>query len=234
VTQLIGKSVAPASPTTRAVNRDELSSKQVRIRVLLADDHAVIRAGTRRILEDEPDLLVVGEAGDGHEAIVLATEAQPHVVLLDINMPNMDGIAASTELRRVVPSAKLLVLTAYAHRAFVRHLNRLGASGYLLKSTAPGDLIAAIRRVHVGEYVFDPTLVARMEPQQEVTGEPTKREVQVLRELAGGATYREIAEALNLSQHTVEFHLRNLYGKLGAASASEAIISAQRKGWLDS
>jgi NarL family two-component system response regulator LiaR len=205
-----------------------------RIRVLLADDHVVIRAGTRRILEDEPDLLVVGEAGDGQEAIALAAATQPHVVLLDISMPTMDGIAASTELRRQVPHARLLVLTAYAHRAFVRHLNRLGASGYLLKSTAPADLIAAIRRVHAGEYVFDPTLMDQMEPNEAVTGEPTRREVQVLRELARGSTYREIAESLNLSPHTVEFHLRNLYGKLGAASASEALVSAQRRGWLDS
>jgi NarL family two-component system response regulator LiaR len=229
----VGEAGAGA-PHTEVVNPHDEGTTPRPIRVLLADDHIVIRAGTRRILEDEPDLQVVGEAGDGQEAVALAAETQPHVVLLDINMPNVDGIAASTELRRVVPHAKLLVLTAYAHRAFVRHLNRLGASGYLLKSTAPGDLISAIRRVHAGEYVFDPTLIDRMEPQPVVTGEPTRREVQVLRELARGSTYREIAESLNLSQHTVEFHLRNLYGKLGATSASEAIVSAQRNGWLDS
>ena len=204
------------------------------IRVLLADDHSVIRAGTRRILEDEPDLQVVGEAGDGVEAISMAGATLPDIVLLDINMPNVDGIAASMELRRVVPSVKLLVLTAYAHRAFVRHLTKLGASGYLLKSAAPAFLIDAIRRVYAGEYVFDPTLMDSMEAQQVGIGEPTRREVQVLHELARGSTYREIAETLGLSLHTVEFHLRNIYGKLGAASASEAIISAQRRGWLDS
>jgi DNA-binding NarL/FixJ family response regulator len=219
---------------TLGVLNDSTSEPQSRIRVLLADDHAVIRAGTRRILEDEPDLQVVGEAGDGQEAVALAVETSPNVILLDINMPNVDGIAASSELRRTVPSAKLLILTAYAHRAFVRHLTRLGASGYLLKSTAPEELIAAIRRVHAGDYIFDPTLMEGMEPRQSVSGEPTKREVQVLRELARGSTYREIAESLSLSQHTVDFHLRNLYGKLGATSAAEAIIAAQRKGWLDS
>lgn len=217
-----------------ATGGERVTQARRHIRVLLADDHVVIRAGTRRILEDEPDLEVVGEAGDGQEAIALATTTHPHVILLDINMPRMDGIAASTELRHVAPEAKLLVLTAYAHRAFVRHLNRLGAAGYLLKSTAPGELIAAIRRVHAGEYVFDPTVIERMEPQAPGAGEPTKREVQVLRELARGSTYREIAESLSLSLHTVDFHLRNLYGKLGAASAPEAILAAQRRGWLDS
>jgi DNA-binding NarL/FixJ family response regulator len=220
--------------SAHASERDGDSTVGRRIRVLLADDHSVIRAGTRRILEDEPDLQVVGEAGDGQEAITLTAASQPDIVLLDINMPTLDGIAASVELRRVAPTAKLLVLTAYAHRAFVRHLNRLGASGYLLKSAAPGDLIDAIRRVHAGEYVFDASLMESIEPQQDLAGEPTKREVQVLRELARGSTYREIAGELGLSLHTVDFHLRNVYGKLGAASASEAIISAQRRGWLDS
>jgi DNA-binding NarL/FixJ family response regulator len=202
--------------------------------VLLVDDHVVIRAGTRRILEDEPDLEVVGEAGDGQEALTLAAKTTPDVVLLDIKMPNFDGIAASTELRRLLPQVKLLILTAYEHRVFVRHMNRLGAAGYLLKSTAPADLISAIRRVRAGEYVFDPILMHRAGTQVEPAPEPTPREVQVVRALAQGHTYREIAEELGLSLHTVDFHLRNAYGKLSVTSAAEAVLAAQRAGWLDS
>ena len=223
-----------AEPFVRQTVAASAAQESERIRILLADDHVVIRAGTRRILEDEPDLEVVGEAGDGSEALTLALSMMPDVILLDINMPNMDGIAASTELRRLLPNVRLLILTAYAHQACVRHMNRLGVSGYLLKSAGAADLVTAIRRVHAGEYIFDPSLVARLEPHVGRVAEPTRRELQVLRELAQGHTYREIAEALALSPHTVEFHLRNLYAKLGATSAAEAILSAQREGWLDS
>lgn len=202
--------------------------------MLLADDHAVLRAGTRRILEDEADLEVVGEASDGREAIALAEHTHPDVTVLDISMPNMDGLAACNELRRVAPEARILILTAHDQRVFVRALHRLGVSGYLLKSAAPDELIAAIRRVHAGEYVYADAVLAQLAAKEGATDEPSTRELAVIREMAAGRTNREIAEALHLSEGTVEYHLRNAYTKLRAASRADAVLSAQRRGWLDS
>lgn len=204
-----------------------------RMRVLLADDHAVLRAGTRRILEDEPDMEVVGEAGDGREAVALAERTRPDVILLDITMPNVDGIAACQDLRRVVPEARVLVLTAHDRRAYVRALYRLGAAGYVLKSAAANELVAAIRRVYAGEHVYDAALLqdpGRGVPEATLTA----RELAVVREMARGRTNREIALALGLSENTIEFHVRNLYAKLGAGARTDAVLTAQRLGWLDS
>lgn len=210
------------------------ATASIPIRLLLADDHAVLRAGTRRILEDEPDLRVVAEAGDGQEAIALAERTKPDVILLDIAMPHTDGIAASKELRRVAPAAKLLILTAHGRRAYVGAFQRLGAAGYLLKSTPPEELISAIRRVHAGEYVYDMSLLDRLIASTTGATAPTVRELEVVRELARGLTNREIGEVLGLSEHTIEFHLRNVYAKLGATSRADALLNAQRNGWLDS
>ena len=204
------------------------------IRIVLVDDHAVLRAGTRRILEDEPDLRVIGEASDGEGAITLATQSQPDVVVIDISMPHMDGIAASTELRRSCPSARLLILTAYDRRAYVRAFFRLGAAGYLLKSSSATDLIAAIRRIHMGEHVYDPAVLDLLAPVNKSPTEPTARELDVIREIALGRSNREIAEALGLTENTVEYHLRNAYGKLGVTSRSDALRRARDMQWLDS
>jgi DNA-binding NarL/FixJ family response regulator len=204
------------------------------IRLVLVDDHTVLRAGTRRILEDEPDLCVVGEAGDGQEAIALAASTQPDVILLDISMPGTDGIAAFGELRRVAPEARLLVLTAHDRQAYVRAFRRLGATGYLLKSAAPSELIAAIRLVHLGESVYGLPLVSQKSHPAGSSKELTARELDVIRAVARGRTNREIAEALYLRESTVEFHLHNIFGKLNATSRADAVLSAQRLGWLDS
>jgi DNA-binding NarL/FixJ family response regulator len=205
-----------------------------RIRILLVDDHTVLRAGTRRILEDEPDLSVVGEAGDGQEAIALAQSTQPDVIVLDISMPNLDGVGASSHLLRVVPGVRLLILTGVSTPAYVRAFQRMGASGYLLKSSAPSELIAAIRLVHSGAYAYDLSLMDRAMTSGPLVPEPTRREIEVLRELASGHTYQEIAASLGIANNTVEFHVRHIYDKLGVTSRSDAIRSAQSHGWLDS
>jgi DNA-binding NarL/FixJ family response regulator len=233
---------SPETPRSVIEEVDELESERAPsrraasspIRILLADDHAVLRAGTRRILDDEPDLCVIGEASDGQEAIALAASDQPDVIVLDISMPGTDGIAAFGELRRVAPEARLLILTAHDRQAYVRAFRRLGAAGYLLKSAAPRELISAIRRVHLGESVYGLPVVSQKSHSAGVLAELTARELAVIREVARGRTNREIAEALHLGESTIEFHLHNTYGKLNAASRADAVLTAQRLGWLDS
>lgn len=204
------------------------------IRLVLADDHAVLRAGTRRILEDERDLEVVGEAANGQEAIALAERTQPDVVLLDITMPNGDGIAVLPALRQVAPQACILVLTAHDNLAYLRACQRLGAAGFLLKSAGPNELVAAIRRVHAGERIFAARVTVPARQGEREVATLTARELEIIRLVAAGQTNRELAEALHVSESTVEFHLRNIYGKLGTSYRAEAVLMAERRGWLDS
>jgi two-component system response regulator DesR len=149
-------------------------------------------------------------------------------------MPDMDGIAACQELSRVAPDARILVLTAHDRQAYVRALYRLGAVGYMLKSAAASELVAAIRRVHAGEQVYDAALAADAGQRDAPQATLTNRELAVVREMARGRTNREIAQSLSLSENTIEFHVRNLYAKLGAAARTDAVLTAQRHGWLDS
>lgn len=205
------------------------------VRILLVDDHTVMRAGTRRILDDEPDLVVVGEAGDGGDALRLAEEHLPDVVLLDVAMPNMDGIKTCQALRSRWPEVRVLVLTGHDNDALVRTFHRLGAYGYLLKSAGPHELVSAIRDVHQGRLVFGEaealTSQAELPPEPQ---RPTRKELEVLALVARGRKNREVAEELCLSVNTVEYHLRNLFAKLGASSRADALMRAQRLGWLDS
>lgn len=177
---------------------------------------------------------VVGEAGTGQEAIALAASSQPDLIVLDISMPGVDGIAATPVLHRVAPATRLLILTAHDRQAYVRAFYRMGAAGYLLKSADASELIQAIRRVHIGEAVYVPAILSQKSLQTEVSPELTTRELAIVREMARGYTNREIAQTLHLSESTIEFHLRNAYGKLNATSRTDAVLSAQRLGWLDS
>lgn len=217
------------------VKRVDLTG-QVPIRVLLADDHTVMRAGTRRILEDEPDLVVVGEAGNGDEALRLAEQDLPDVVLLDIAMPAMDGIKACRALRGRWPQVRVLVLTGHDNDTLVRTFQRLGAHGYLLKSAGPHELVSAIRDVFHGGRVFSSPDATGDDGAASVPDvlRPTRKELEVLALVAQGRKNREVADALQLSVNTVEYHLRNLFAKLGASSRADALMRAQRLGWLDS
>ena len=218
--------------------RDETTARagsQSPIRILLADDHTVMRAGTRRILEDEPDLVVVGEASTGEEALRQAADELPDIVLLDIAMPDMDGIKACRELRAHWPEVRVLVLTGHDNDALLRTFHRLGAHGYLLKSAGPHELVSAIREVFRGGRVFTGSEAALADPHQlpDIL-RPTRKEIEVLTLVARGRKNREVAEELHLSVNTVEYHLRNLFAKLGASSRADALMRAQRLGWLDS
>ena len=205
------------------------------IRIVLVDDHTVMRAGTRRILEDEADFRVVGEAADGEEALRLARVHTPDVVVLDIALPGMDGVKVCQELRAEHPGMRILILTGHDNAALVRTLHTFGAAGYLLKSAAPHELVASIRAVHRGLPAYGEharSVLAELAPGDPL--HPTRKEIEVLRLVASGKKNREVAEELHLSVNTVEYHLRNLFTKLGASSRTDALMRAQRSGWLDS
>lgn len=203
------------------------------IRVLLVDDHTVMRAGTRRILEDEPDIVVVGEAGDGREGLALSERLAPDVVALDIGMPGMDGIRMCQALRERPPAPRVLVLTGHDNEAYVRALRKLGVSGYLLKSAGPDELTQAIRAVSLGEQVFSSDVLRLLDGGDGATPRLTPKERDVLAMLAQGGHNYEIAESLSVTVNTLEYHLRNIYMKLGVTTRADALIQARRLGWLD-
>jgi DNA-binding NarL/FixJ family response regulator len=218
----------------QASDGQDEAAQSSKIRILLADDHTVMRAGTRRILEDEPDFVIVGEAGDGYETLELVEDAAPDVVVLDISMPKLDGIKTSQALRQDWPGVRILMLTGHDNGALVRTLYALGVEGYLLKSASAPELVGAIRAVHAGAEAYsDDASRALSRPVPTEMTRPSQRELQVLTEVARGRKNREVAAVLHVSENTVEFHLRNLYAKLHASSRADALMRAQRLGWLD-
>lgn len=213
-----------------------------KIRILIADDHAVVREGTRRILEQEPDLEVVGEAGDGEETVTMATGLKPDVAIVDISMPKLDGIEATRQIKASSPSVTVLILTAYDDEQFIFSLLEAGAAGYMLKSVRGRELIDAVRAVHAGESVLHP-LIARKVLNRFVpaTGKPKKeepletlseREMEVLRLAAKGLSNQDIATDLCLSIRTVQGHLGHIFNKLQVGSRTEAVVRALREGWV--
>ncbi|HZC06841.1 MAG TPA: response regulator transcription factor [Ktedonobacterales bacterium] len=204
------------------------------IRVVLVDDHTVMRAGTRRILEDEPDIVVIGEAGDGAEALRLTDELHPDVLAVDIGMPGMDGIRMCRALRQRSQSPRILILTGHDKEGYVRALHQLGVQGYLLKSAGPDELVRAIRSVHAGKEVFS-TSIARFLRGDGEHDAPrlTRKERDMLLAVAQGRKNHEIATEQSITLNTVEFHMRNLFMKLGASSRADAVMRAQRFGWID-
>lgn len=204
------------------------------IRILLVDDHAVMRAGTRRFLEDEQDFLVVGEAADGDEALALADTVDADVVLLDINLPRVDGVKTARLLRQRKPHWRILILTGYNSEAALHALHRLGVDGYLMKTSSDIELVAAIRSVMQGNKVLC-SLASDVLDQTDAQDLSllTPKELEVLRALTRGLKNRDIAEELSVSVHTVEYHVHNLFLKLNATSRADALMRAQRLGWLD-
>ena len=205
-----------------------------KIRVMLVDDHTVMRAGARRILEDEPDIEVVAEAGDGEEALQLSDALRPDVIALDIGMPGMDGVRMCQVLQQRVQSPRILILTGHDKEGYVRALRRLGVQGYLLKSAGPDELAQAIRTVHAGRQVFSTSISRFLQPGAEAEAPKlTRKEREMLVAVASGLRNLEIAEQHSISLNTVEFHMRNLFTKLGATSRADALMRAQRFGLID-
>jgi NarL family two-component system response regulator LiaR len=207
------------------------------IRVLIADDHAIVREGLRALIETEPGMVLVGEASDGVEAARLARALKPDVILLDLVMPRQDGLAAIVEIKQDQPQARILVLTSFADDDKVFPAIKAGALGYLLKDTTPRALLQAIRDVYQGESSLHPTIARKLigelhhPASPPPTGEAlTEREVQVLGLVAQGLSNQEIADRLVVSERTVRKHVSNILGKLHLANRTQATLYAIRTG----
>jgi two-component system response regulator DesR len=200
------------------------------IRLLLADDQALVRGALAALLSLEPDLTVVAEVGRGDEVVTTAREAAPDVALLDVEMPGLDGIAATAALRSAVPACRVLVVTTFGRPGYLRRAMEAGASGFVVKDTPAAQLADAVRRVHAGLRVVDPTLAA--ETLVAGTSPLTGRESDVLHAARDGGTVADIARGLHLSEGTVRNHLSAAIGKTGARTRAEAVRIAVENGWL--
>lgn len=209
------------------------------IRVLIADDHLIVREGLRLILETAEDIELVGEATNGAEAVRLACELQPDVVLMDLRMPNVDGLTAIEQLRDKQPQAAVVILTTFNEDDLMMRGLRAGARGYLLKDTDRATLFNVIRAAARGETLLKPDILARLLARQPDSPRPsssldlTDRELQVLRAVARGERSKEIAAQLGITERTVKAHLASIYNKLGVDSRAAAIAVASHKGWLE-
>ena len=210
------------------------------IRILIADDHGLMRAGLHAMLEDEPAVEVVGEAASGEEVLQLAGEVSPDIVLLDINMPGMDGIETTRRLRISYPQTRVLILTVYAEESLLREAIQAGASGYIIKRAAEEELITAIQAISRGDIYIHPAITWFLlkelnpdtKPKNDALHELTPREVEVMGYIIRGFTNRQIAEALYISTRTVEGHRASLFSKLGIKNRVELVEYAEKKGLM--
>jgi two-component system, NarL family, response regulator NreC len=212
------------------------------LRILIAEDHLTVRAGLKLIVDAEKDMKVVGETDNGREAIELAKQLQPDIVLMDISMPELNGLVATAKLKRVLPEIKILTLTRHTDDAYLRELMEAGASGYILKQSAAGELIRAIRTVAGGNFYLDPSLTEKVfrdfsgkngKLRGDLSGERlTARESETLRYVALGYSNREIAEKLDVSVKTVEAHKANALKKLNMTSRKDIVGYAIMQGWM--
>lgn len=209
-----------------------------RIRVYIVDDHPIVRRGIKDLLETESGIEVVGEAASGHEALSGVEAAQPDLILMDLVMPEMDGIEATRRIRDRWPDTQVLVLTSFASDEKVFPAIKAGALGYLIKDTGPDELVRAVRQVHGGQTILHPLIAQKL--LAEVTNPPdappapeplTEREMDVLRLIARGQSNQEIAETLVISVATVYTHVSNILGKLHLASRTQAALYALREGF---
>jgi DNA-binding NarL/FixJ family response regulator len=201
------------------------------IRVLIVDDHAVVREGIAALLGRQPDMMAVGEASDGDEAVALFRELAPDVTLMDIQLGRMGGIEAIEQIRRTSPDARILVLTTYPGDAQVVRAIRAGAAGYLLKNCIRKELLDAIRAVHAGGRVLSPDVAHDL--AMHALDEPlSNRELTVLRLVANGHPNKQIASQLELSTDTIKAHLKSIFAKLGVTDRTEAVTVAARRGFI--
>ena len=228
-------------------NQPSQQAAEQAVRVLIVDDQQLMRDGIASLLKLQDGLEIVGMAANGQEAVELAASQQPDVILMDVRMPVLDGVAATEQIHRQIPACKILMLTTFNDEAYVLEALQVGASGYLLKDLPARDLAQAIQAVHRGIYQLDPTvadqlkaLLSRAQTAREQPGalkaideaDLTERELEVLRLIARGATNREIAETLVISEGTVKNHISNILGRLNLRDRTQAAIYARDHGLL--
>jgi two-component system, NarL family, response regulator LiaR len=218
---------------------DPATAPAARIRVLLVDDHTVVRRGLRLVFELEDDLEVVGEAADGREALAQVAALRPDVVVMDLLMPGMNGVEATRAIRATFPDVEVVALTSVLEDRMVVDAVEAGASGYLLKETRPDELFEAVRAAARGEVRLDPRAQQRLMRELRRPAAPadaraalTERETEVLQLLARGATNKSIAQALGVGEATVKSHVSSLLAKLGLKSRTQAALHALREGWV--
>jgi two-component system, NarL family, response regulator LiaR len=212
-----------------------------KIRVLIADDHAVVRQGLRTFLELQDDIEVMADAGDGEEAVAAALDGRPDVVLMDLVMPGLDGIEATRRILRERPATRVIALTSFLDDDKVLAAVRAGAAGYLLKDVEPQELVRAIHTVHGGEALLDPAvtgtvmreLAGNTRPEDEVDIRLTEREREVLALVARGLPNKLIARELGIAEKTVKTHVSSLLAKLGVTDRTQAALMAVRRGWVE-
>jgi len=211
-------------------------------RILIADDHPLLREALCQVFSSQKDMEIVGQAGNGEEAIELASQLKPDILVMDIMMPKFDGLEASRQIKKITPNTAILILTAYDDDNYVLGLLEAGATGYLMKSAKGQDLVEAVRAIRAGESVLHPKIIEKLLKQAMVKPVETAehkikellsdREMEMLKLLATGMSNKEIAEKLCLSLRTVKAHMSNIFAKMNVASRSEALVEALRKGLL--
>ena len=211
-------------------------------RILIADDHGVLREGMRQLLEREKDLEVVGEAADGEEAVKLATKLKPDIALMDIVMPKLSGVEATKLIKKASPSTAILILTAYSDIRYILGLLEAGAGGYLLKSARSEEIVGAIRAMRTGESVLDPLAtrkllervisLAKEADETKTRGQLSPREIEIVKLAAKGMSNKDIAAKLELSMRTVKAHLSNIFNKMRVSCRTEAIVRGFREGYI--
>ncbi len=214
----------------------------MKIKIIIADDHPLLREAMKNTFEQSKDIEVVAEAGDGIEAIKLCSDHKPDVAVMDIVMPKMSGIEAIKEIKNVSPSTRVLILTAYDDDRYIIGLLESGAVGYLLKSAPGRDLVDAVRKVHAGESVLHPAIIAKLlkysvqrlsvSSQQKVGEQLSNREMEVLNLTAKGLTNKDIARQLFVSERTVKAHMGSIFNKMEVSSRTEAIVKGIREGLI--
>lgn len=213
-----------------------------KIKVLLADDHPAFREGLSRLLSEQDDLMIVGEAADGEEAVELVNKLKPDVAVVDVAMPKLSGLEAAKRIKEVCPDTAVLIVSAYDDEQYIINAIEAGAAGYLSKSTRVRELTAAIRAVHNDEMIFDSSAarkvfnsitVSKNKPSTDEPSSPlNRRELEVLKLAAKGMSNKEIAQELTISTRTVQSHLVNVFTKINVNSRTEAVLHALREGWI--
>ncbi len=215
---------------------------KMKTRILLADDHPLLREALSQVFSSEKDMEIVGEANNGEEAVNMTSQLKPDILVMDIMMPKFDGLEASRQIKKVAPNTAILILTAYDDDNYVLGLLEAGAAGYLMKSARGQDLVEAVRAIRAGESVLHPMIIEKLLKQamikpagpvdRKIKELLSDREMEMLKLLATGMSNKEIADKLYLSLRTVKAHMSNIFTKMSVASRSEALVEALRKGLI--